>query len=424
MSIFSHIRKSRQQAKEHSAMVAERRKKEEEEKVPYKHVPTHAATDAIASAPPGWREADRPRILEHNRRRSAMAASGHHMNMPGAPRVGSSLSHVSYPGDGADPVARFPRTYSYSGISSPSRRSQEVVYSVHDGYYLQPASWKGKEICRGVDSPQRISPCPSKGEPSPVDSSTGSSSSQDDLEIKPTHPAVPPTESVHRLHPSHRRRISDGASDKPASARPPPPACYGRDSRPPPSMRGFASINRVAATPTMHIGALPPTTSIPSPTSWKQPSMDGPCQSSMNPKNTRACSATTLPGLASVAVATPDVGWSVGAPSEPGATRSRNSSVSRRDPVKRRATDEPAEKTTRFSAPERTMPTGVEPRCRDGPTPPSAPGEGILNAFPEPAAVDGSFLSSSSKSKKLSKREGKLVKRSRWLSSKASAVAV
>ena len=75
MSIFSGIRKSRRQAKEHNAKLAEQ-KKLEEEKVPYKHVPTHAATDAFASAPPSWREADRTRIVEQNRRRSAMAASG------------------------------------------------------------------------------------------------------------------------------------------------------------------------------------------------------------------------------------------------------------------------------------------------------------------------------------------------------------
>lgn len=111
MSIWSHIRKSRQQAKEHNAKLAEQEKKEQQ-KVPYRHVPTHAATDAFARAPPSWREADRPRILQENRRRSALAVGAHHVNMLGAPRVGSSLSHVTYPGDDAAPVARPPKPVS------------------------------------------------------------------------------------------------------------------------------------------------------------------------------------------------------------------------------------------------------------------------------------------------------------------------
>lgn len=168
MSIFSSIRKSRQQAKEHNTKLAEQ-KKQEGDKVVYKHVPTHAAVDAYASAPPSWREADRPRIAEQNRRRSAMAASGHHMNMPGIPRVGSSLSHVSFPTDDTSPMVRMrmPRAYSYNGVSPyvpyPDR-SRDVLHSVPDLSYQQPASLKGKEVSRtpGSETP-RISPTSSKG---------------------------------------------------------------------------------------------------------------------------------------------------------------------------------------------------------------------------------------------------------------------
>lgn len=165
MSIFSHLRKSRQQAKEHNAKLAEQKKKEQE-KIPYRHVPTHAATDAFASAPPSWREDDRPRIVEQNRRRSAMAASGHHMNMPGPgiPRVGSRLSRVSYPGEDVAPMVRLPRAYSYNGVSPYPDRSREVVYSVPDISYSQPALLKGKDVARGAGyEPQRISPTSSKG---------------------------------------------------------------------------------------------------------------------------------------------------------------------------------------------------------------------------------------------------------------------
>ncbi|OAQ87870.1 hypothetical protein VFPBJ_01911 [Purpureocillium lilacinum] len=341
MSIFSGIRKSRRQAKEHNAKLAEQ-KKLEEEKVPYKHVPTHAATDAFASAPPSWREADRTRIVEQNRRRSAMAASGHHMNMPGVPRVGSSLSHVSYPGQDVTPSARLPRAYSYNGVSPCVMQGRDVVYSVQDGSYSQP-QLKGKEIIRGIGyDQQRISPTPSKGDdPSPVESSAGSTSSQDDLEMRPTRPtATRPTEAAtHRLHPAHKRRTSDASVERLAmanSAKGMGLSHYGRDSRPPPSMRGEASV---AAQ-----------------------------------------------------------------------TRSKE-----RRPAR----------TARFSELERIDSMGSETMQRRSPAPipPPVAHEDIINVFPEPASMPEPVSSSSNKSKRLSKSGGKLLKKSRWYSSKPSAVA-
>lgn len=150
MSIFSSLKKSRQQAKDHKSKVAEQKKKEDVN-APYKHVPTHAASDAFASAPPSYREDDRPRIVEQNRRRSAMAASGHHMNMPGVPRVGSSLSHVTYPGHEAHPVPPLPRAYSYAGVSpyaGGSRENRDPAMSAPDMAYFNQTSLKGKEVPR------------------------------------------------------------------------------------------------------------------------------------------------------------------------------------------------------------------------------------------------------------------------------------
>ena len=43
---------------------------------PYKHIPTHAASDFLACAPPGWREAeDRKSIQAQRKRRSEMRGS-------------------------------------------------------------------------------------------------------------------------------------------------------------------------------------------------------------------------------------------------------------------------------------------------------------------------------------------------------------
>ena len=463
MSIFSGIRKSRRQAKEHNAKLAEQ-KKLEEEKVPYKHVPTHAATDAFASAPPSWREAYRTRIVEQNRSRSAMAASGHHMNMPGVPRVGSSLSHVSYPGQDVTPSARLPRAYSYNGVSPYVMQGRDVVYSVQDGSYSQP-QLKGKEIIRGIGyDQQRISPTPSKGllelvepldrvadllplgdDPSPVESSAGSTSSQDDLEMRPTRPtATRPTEAAtHRLHPAHKRRTSDASVERLAmanSAKGMGLSHYGRDSRPPPSMRGFASINQVAAPLPMHLGPLPPAVVAQT----QPPNLQVPAagsSASSTDQTSRQSSTTSLPGLtptssrpALSAPATPAIttatqseyslNWSLGAESD--TTRVAEHASEASVAAQTRSKERRPARAARFSELERIDSMGSETMQRRSPAPipPPVAHEDIINVFPEPASMPEPVSSSSNKSKRLSKSGGKLLKKSRWYSSKPSAVAV
>jgi len=164
MSVFSILRKGRQAAKEHSAKVAEQQK-QEEAKVPYRHVPTHAAVDALAGAPSSWKEEDRPRIMEQNRRRSELAAAGMGRGMPtlvtpvhvGLPRTNSSLSHVSYPSAYASPVVNMPRNYSYHSMYLPRN---DVVYSVAEGVGV---SSKGKEAERPLGSGRASRASSSKG---------------------------------------------------------------------------------------------------------------------------------------------------------------------------------------------------------------------------------------------------------------------
>lgn len=144
MSVFSLIKRGRAQAKEHNAKKAEKAK-EESVKLPYKHVVSHAALDALSGAPSSWKHADRPKIMEQNKRRTAMVAN--ETNMAGMPRVGSSLSYVSYASVYATPVVPLPKNYSYSNIPTSWREhttdSQERVdYSVHAG---SVGSSKGKE---------------------------------------------------------------------------------------------------------------------------------------------------------------------------------------------------------------------------------------------------------------------------------------
>ncbi|XP_044724149.1 uncharacterized protein HRG_02045 [Hirsutella rhossiliensis] len=430
MSIFSHIRKSRQQAKEHNAKVAEQEKKEQQ-KVP-------------------WRELDRPRILEENRRRSAMAASGHHMNMPGAPRIGSSLSHVTYPGEDATPMARLPRANSYTGVSSYADRSREAVYPVPHISYSRPTSFKGKEVVGrwpACDS-QRASPTPSKvGEPSPVESSSGStgSGSQDDLEIKPTRPRERLADSPHRLHPSRPRRTSDSSIERVAagkSAKGMVPSNYVRDSRPPPSMRGFASIAQVAAPPPVHSGfltpPLPSQTALTSRGHAKGSSSAG----SMTPRQNSTSSLPSLtPTSSRVAASAP------GTPAPlvvPQAEYPLNwASVSHADSDKswppsgfgeaygaaqQRPGDKRMARTMYASEFEPVNSTDIRSSYEDasrldrGRKPPPLAHEDVVNVFPEQASLPEPATPSGKK--KGSKGGGKIVKKSRWSSSKASAVVV
>ncbi|KAF7960458.1 hypothetical protein EAE96_000138 [Botrytis aclada] len=75
MTIMSRFRRTKKAIEENKAKVTaeeEEKKKAEQEaaSAPYKHVPSHASVDALFGAPPTWKHEDRPKILEHNRRRS------------------------------------------------------------------------------------------------------------------------------------------------------------------------------------------------------------------------------------------------------------------------------------------------------------------------------------------------------------------
>ena len=111
MSVFSKIKLSRKAAKNHKVKAADKDKDGNEVvKIPYRHVPTHAAVDALSGAPSSWKVEDRSKIKEHHQRRSQMVIS----------RTGSSLSTVSYMNAAAGPSSQappLPRTNSYSSYN-------------------------------------------------------------------------------------------------------------------------------------------------------------------------------------------------------------------------------------------------------------------------------------------------------------------
>lgn len=125
MSIFAKIKQSRKAAKEHKEKVAE--KENTVVKVPYKHVPTHAAVDALSGAPSTWKQDDRQKIKEHHKRRSQMNFS----------RTASSLSTVSYLNSAAGPSEYQPSTVRNSTYSSHNPTWFDRGEQLHSDYPAQ-----------------------------------------------------------------------------------------------------------------------------------------------------------------------------------------------------------------------------------------------------------------------------------------------
>ena len=97
MSIFSKLSRAKKAAKNHKE--AQQAPVEEVDKpVPYKHVVTHAAIDALSGAPSSWREADRLAIKATNEKRKSMVtrnSSGMASTLPRNSSYGST-SNYSY----------------------------------------------------------------------------------------------------------------------------------------------------------------------------------------------------------------------------------------------------------------------------------------------------------------------------------------
>lgn len=179
MPLLSVIRRGREQAKERKEK-DEAKTKGDTPKVPYRHVPTHAAIDAMSGAPNTIKEYDRAKILEQHRRRSFINASG--VGKKNMPRLGSSLSVVSYPSPQATPAIARARSSRSMPIHPRVRAGASATY----GSYSR--NMKGKE--------REARSLPDGGHPH-IDTEENSSVSDDDLEMKNlTRP------SINRPHPS------------------------------------------------------------------------------------------------------------------------------------------------------------------------------------------------------------------------------
>lgn len=140
MSIFSIIRKGRQQEKEHPRRCVEQ-EREGSERPTYRHARTHLiAGDALAGAPLSRRTGDRPRTAGEGRRERAMPSPRAFAPSGG---VSSGLSNVIHSSANASPMVTAQR-YSYddprSGQSQCHRARVGVVYPVPDPTYIPEVS--------------------------------------------------------------------------------------------------------------------------------------------------------------------------------------------------------------------------------------------------------------------------------------------
>lgn len=128
MSIFSKLKQSKRAAKEHKNKSSKQIQAEELPKTPYKHVPTHAAVDALSGAPSSWQQEDRARILEQNKRRSMMTLTRNGSSLSTGtrgstvPAVPSLLRHGTY--NAYNPSWNDRGDYSY--LNEPYRKRNRI----------------------------------------------------------------------------------------------------------------------------------------------------------------------------------------------------------------------------------------------------------------------------------------------------------
>ncbi|KAL8729615.1 MAG: hypothetical protein Q9181_004939 [Wetmoreana brouardii] len=153
MSIFTKIKGAKKAADKHKhAKASEIPVEKKDTPVPYRHIPTHAATDALTGAPSSWREEDRAAIKHQHKRRSMMT------------RNSSALSGTLYPSSsytGSDFSSYGMMPAASSSRPSPARLETRRSYQGTGHYQPSPlgssgASPTGSEHSNSSSSSQLI----------------------------------------------------------------------------------------------------------------------------------------------------------------------------------------------------------------------------------------------------------------------------
>ncbi|KAL8936240.1 MAG: hypothetical protein Q9216_005039 [Gyalolechia sp. 2 TL-2023] len=135
MSIFAKIKGAKKAANQHKqAKASEVPVEKKDVPVPYRHVPTHAAVDALTGAPSSWREEDRVAIKHQHKRRSIMT------------RNSSALSGTLYPSSsytGSDFSSYGMMPAASSSRPSPARLDTRRSYQGPSHYHRSPLASNG-----------------------------------------------------------------------------------------------------------------------------------------------------------------------------------------------------------------------------------------------------------------------------------------
>ncbi|KAL8717140.1 MAG: hypothetical protein Q9225_005594 [Loekoesia sp. 1 TL-2023] len=135
MSIFSKIKGAKKAADQHKqAKASEIPVEKKDTPVPYRHVPTHAAVDALTGAPSSWREEDRAAIKHQHKRRSMMTRNSSALS--GTLHPSSSYTGSDFSSYGMTPAAS-------SSRPSPTRLDTRRSYQGPGHYQPSPLGSSG-----------------------------------------------------------------------------------------------------------------------------------------------------------------------------------------------------------------------------------------------------------------------------------------
>ncbi|MCJ1287313.1 hypothetical protein MMC26_006661 [Xylographa opegraphella] len=189
MSIFSKFSRAKRAAEKHKNLKAA--KEEPKEEPQYKHVPTHAAVDALSGAPSSWQHEDREAIrFQNDKRRSQMLRTPSHLST--ATSINTAINRNS--------SFNSSDTYGTRDSRLEMRRSQ-----VHMGY---PGGIDHYTETPGYRNSRSYAKSPLASTPiSPAETSCNSSSSSSSQVLELANSYVPPY--IQESNPAHVHYIQE-----------------------------------------------------------------------------------------------------------------------------------------------------------------------------------------------------------------------
>ena len=133
MSIFSKIKGAKKAADKHKqAKSTEVPVEIKDTPVPYRHIPTHAAVDALTGAPASWREEDRVAIKHQHKRRSMMTRNSSTLS-------GTLHPSSSYAGSDFSNYGMMPAGTAGNSNTGPSPTRLDTRRSIQGTGHYQPS---------------------------------------------------------------------------------------------------------------------------------------------------------------------------------------------------------------------------------------------------------------------------------------------